>query len=78
MHRIRMKSQRWPLTRLNFIEPMYASLVNALPKGKEWIYEVKFDGYRCLTGRDSTGMTFCPSIGSSANYPSLIVSSVWG
>jgi ATP-dependent DNA ligase len=24
---------------------------------KEWLYEVKFDGYRCLAGRDSTGVT---------------------
>jgi bifunctional non-homologous end joining protein LigD len=36
---------------------MYARLVNELPEGKEWIYEVKFDGYRCLAGRDSTGVT---------------------
>jgi bifunctional non-homologous end joining protein LigD len=32
----------------SFIEPMYARLVNELPEGKEWLYEVKFDGYRCL------------------------------
>src|SRR5678816_4260122 len=36
---------------------MYARLVNELPEGKEWLYEVKFDGYRCLAGRDSTGVT---------------------
>ena len=29
----------------------------SLPEGKEWLYEVKFDGYRCLAGRDSTGVT---------------------
>src|SRR4030095_6915922 len=40
-----------------FGEPMYARLVNELPEGKEWLYEVKFDGYRCLAGRDSTGET---------------------
>ena len=32
---------------------MYARLVNELPERKEWLYEVKFDGYRCLAGRDS-------------------------
>src|SRR5262245_41467572 len=36
---------------------MYARLVQNLPEGKEWIYEVKFDGYRCLAGSDSTGVT---------------------
>ncbi len=36
---------------------MYARAVQQLPEGKEWLYEVKFDGYRCLAGRDSTGVT---------------------
>ena len=36
---------------------MYARLVNELPEGKEWLYEVKFDGYRCLAGRDASGVT---------------------
>lgn len=43
-------------TKLKFIEPMYARPLNELPEGKEWLYEVKFDGYRCLAGRDSTGV----------------------
>jgi hypothetical protein len=34
---------------------MYARLVNELPEGKEWLYEVKFDGYRCLAGRHWEG-----------------------
>ena len=36
---------------------MYALSVQKLPQGQEWLYEVKFDGYRCLAGRDSTGVT---------------------
>jgi ATP-dependent DNA ligase len=28
---------------------MYARLVNELPEGKDWLYEVKFDGYRAKT-----------------------------
>ena len=36
---------------------MYARLVQHLPQGEEWLYEVKFDGYRCLAGRDLTGLT---------------------
>jgi ATP-dependent DNA ligase len=46
-----------PRAAIRFIEPMYARLVNELPEGKEWLYEVKLDGYRCPAGRDSTGVT---------------------
>jgi bifunctional non-homologous end joining protein LigD len=46
-----------PPAKIRFIEPMYARLVQSLPHGQEWLYEVKFDGYRCLAGRDSTGVT---------------------
>ena len=45
------------LAKVRFVEPMYALAVQKLPQGQEWLYEVKFDGYRCLAGRDSTGMT---------------------
>ena len=45
-----------PKAEIRFIEPMYARLVNELPEGKEWLYEVKFDGYRCLAGRDGKGV----------------------
>jgi bifunctional non-homologous end joining protein LigD len=43
--------------RLQFVEPMYARAVQHLPEGEGWSYEVKFDGYRALAGRDSTGVT---------------------
>jgi DNA ligase D-like protein (predicted ligase) len=46
-----------PKAEIRFIEPMYARLVQELPEGKEWLYEVKFDGYRCLAGRDGKGVT---------------------
>jgi DNA ligase D-like protein (predicted ligase) len=46
-----------PSAKVRFIEPMYALPVQKLPHGQEWLYEVKFDGYRCLAGRDSTGVT---------------------
>ncbi|MBI1275523.1 DNA ligase D [bacterium] len=32
----------------NFIAPQLATLVTEMPTGKEWIHEVKFDGYRVL------------------------------
>jgi bifunctional non-homologous end joining protein LigD len=42
---------------VQFIEPMYAQLVQQLPDGKDWLYEVKFDGYRCMAGRNAAGVT---------------------
>jgi len=36
---------------------MYALAVQNIPEGKDWLYEVKFDGYRCLAGRDENGVT---------------------
>ena len=31
-----------------FVQPMAAQLVDRLPEGPEWLYELKFDGYRAL------------------------------
>ena len=45
-----------PAAELRFIEPMYALAVQTLPEGSEWLYEVKFDGYRCLVGRGNNGV----------------------
>jgi bifunctional non-homologous end joining protein LigD len=36
----------------DFVEPMQAKLVTSAPAG-DWIYEVKFDGYRALAIRGS-------------------------
>jgi bifunctional non-homologous end joining protein LigD len=36
---------------------MYALAVKNLPEGKDWLYEIKFDGYRCLAGRRDNGVT---------------------
>ena len=33
---------------LKFIEPELATLADAIPTGKNWLHEVKFDGYRTL------------------------------
>jgi bifunctional non-homologous end joining protein LigD len=46
-----------PSAKVRFVEPMYALAVQELLQGQEWLYEVKLDGYRCLAGRDSTGVT---------------------
>jgi bifunctional non-homologous end joining protein LigD len=39
-------TQRAPLPK--FIQPQLATLVNSVPPGNEWLYEIKFDGYRIL------------------------------
>jgi bifunctional non-homologous end joining protein LigD len=43
--------------KLGFVEPMKALLVDHLPQGPEWLYEVKFDGCRVLTIKDGKKIT---------------------
>jgi bifunctional non-homologous end joining protein LigD len=37
-----------PEAKLDFIEPMQCKLVEVLPEGSKWEYEIKLDGYRAL------------------------------
>ena len=47
-----------PKARVKFIEPMLARPVTSLPtEADKWLYEVKIDGYRCVAGKDSRGVT---------------------
>jgi len=34
-----------------FIEPMQCKAVAVLPDGGKWIFEIKFDGYRCIAAK---------------------------
>jgi bifunctional non-homologous end joining protein LigD len=34
-----------------FVEPMKAKLMGSMPTGADWIYEIKFDGYRAFALR---------------------------
>ena len=36
-----------------FVTPMAAQVVKRLPEGDDWIYELKFDGYRALIIKDN-------------------------
>jgi len=36
-----------------FVEPMKALLLDELPKGQDWIYELKFDGVRAIAIKDN-------------------------
>src|SRR6266481_1801046 len=57
MPSVKAKKPTTSAENLRFIEPMYARLVHELPAGNEWLYEVQFDGYRCLAGSDASGGT---------------------
>src|SRR5262245_43573522 len=38
----------WQMVKPRFVQPMAARVVERLPEGADWMYEVKFDGYRAL------------------------------
>lgn len=38
-----------------FHPPMLATLFHRLPSGEDWLFEVKYDGYRCLIGMGEKG-----------------------
>jgi DNA ligase D-like protein (predicted ligase) len=59
--------------KIRFIEPMYARPVQFPPETKEWFHEVKFDGYRCLAGRDEKGVTLWSRRGNlfTAQFPRI-------
>jgi bifunctional non-homologous end joining protein LigD len=47
-----------PKMRVGFVEPMLARSVSELPTDtREWLYEIKLDGYRCLIGKSSNKAT---------------------
>jgi ATP-dependent DNA ligase len=42
----------------DFVEPMKVKLVDSIPTGN-WIYEIKFDGYRALALRGAVKPVSC-------------------
>ena len=61
--------------RPTFVEPMAARLVEKLPEGAEWLYELKFDGYRALILKDGTEVRIISrnQKDSTRTYPTLVV-----
>jgi bifunctional non-homologous end joining protein LigD len=43
-------------TAVRFVEPMKARVVESPPASGDWIYEIKFDGYRALALKDAAGV----------------------
>ena len=56
---------------LSFIEPMKALPVQELPKG-DWLYEIKFDGYRALAFKDGKDGCLVSRNKNEFNYPQLL------
>jgi len=50
---------------LRFVEPMLCQLVDRLPAGDDWQYEIKFDGYRALGLHASDGTRLYSRRGNS-------------
>src|SRR5438046_7089202 len=44
-------------TEASFVEPMECLSVSKLPEGLEWLWEIKFDGYRALAVKSGNGVT---------------------
>ena len=72
-HVLNPRLSRRPAAEVGFVEPMYALAVKNLPEGKEWLYEVKFDGYRCLAGKRNDGVTLWSRRGNlfTAQFPHI-------
>jgi ATP-dependent DNA ligase len=54
--------------------PMEALLVNELPRGEEWQYEPKWDGFRCLVHRDGDSIELMSKAGKplARYFPDLV------
>ena len=55
----------------SFIEPMKALPVEKLPEG-DWLYEIKFDGYRALAFKDGKDVRLSSRNKKAFDYPQLL------
>jgi bifunctional non-homologous end joining protein LigD len=55
----------------SFIEPMQALLVEKLPEG-DWIYDIKFDGYRALAFKEGKDVRLISRNKKVFDYPLLV------
>src|SRR6476659_7579394 len=45
-----------PPGKLGFVEPMKCRLLEKLPEGDNWVYEIKFDGFRGLAIKNGSAV----------------------
>ena len=66
--------RRTPFELPQTLAPQLASLVDRIPPGDDWLYEIKFDGYRLLTRVDGHSVRCFTRNGNdwSAKLPTLI------
>ncbi len=57
----------------DFVEPQLATLVDEIPKGATWVFEIKLDGYRELCRIDGRDVRFISRNGKdwTSHFPSL-------
>jgi len=53
----KLNRRRLPKSEPGFIQPMKALLTDQLPKGPDWVYEIKFDGIRALAVKDGPSLS---------------------
>ncbi|HZR20497.1 MAG TPA: non-homologous end-joining DNA ligase [Verrucomicrobiae bacterium] len=63
-----------PGAKPEFAEPMKALLVDRLPKGPEWLYEIKFDGVRALGIKNGGALSLTSRSGKdlAVKYPEVL------
>ena len=59
--------RKLPKAQLGFVKPMLAKSVDELPSGKQWIYELKLDGYRALVMKQRRAVTIFSRRGNNLN-----------
>lgn len=66
--------QQLPTARLEFIAPMLARLVDHVPSGPGWLYEIKLDGYRALVMKKRRTLSLFSRRGNSLNatFPTIL------
>jgi len=65
---------RLPRAEPEFVEPMKALLVDELPRGSEWLYEIKFDGVRAIAVKHGRHVELISRTGKdlALRYPEVL------